>query len=157
VALIGVYLLIFGLWYPLEGNLWDYLSLTATIYLSSMSILLVAACYWKRANNWGAAGAITFGAVVPIAYLILKLIPRTRSLADQIGPIARASSPVSRRRHDRGIAPQAPIFPDVHRALVLVAPTRLRHLVLDHHHLRLDPRDGGHQEPPAQFIEGQEQ
>lgn len=50
----------FGLWFPLKGNLWDYLSLTGTIYLSSMSILLIAACYWKRANSWGAAGAIPF-------------------------------------------------------------------------------------------------
>src|SRR6476646_797148 len=54
VALIGVFLLFWALWYKLEGNLWDYLQLTGVIYLSSMSVLLIAACYWRRANSWGA-------------------------------------------------------------------------------------------------------
>ncbi len=52
VALIGVFLLFYGLWYPLRGDLWTYLGVTGTIYLSSMSTLLVACCYWKPANNW---------------------------------------------------------------------------------------------------------
>jgi SSS family solute:Na+ symporter len=53
VATIGVFLLFYGLWYQIEGNLWDYLTVTGTIYLSSMSVLLIACCYWKRANSWG--------------------------------------------------------------------------------------------------------
>ncbi len=56
IALIGIFLLIWGLWYKLEGNLWEYLQTTGTIYLASMSTLLIACCYWKRANNWGAWG-----------------------------------------------------------------------------------------------------
>ncbi len=55
VALIGVFLLFFGLWYPLQGDIWTYLTVTGTIYLSSMSVLLIACCYWRRANSWGAA------------------------------------------------------------------------------------------------------
>ena len=54
IAAIGVYLMIFGLFYEIKGNVWDYLTLTGSIYLSSMSVLLIACCYWKRANNWGA-------------------------------------------------------------------------------------------------------
>ena len=65
VGVIGVFLLVYGLWYPLRGNLWDYLTVTGTIYLSSMAVLLIACCYWPRANNWGAAAAIAVGAVVP--------------------------------------------------------------------------------------------
>ncbi|MBC6950435.1 sodium:solute symporter family protein, partial [candidate division KSB1 bacterium] len=42
IALIGVFLLIYGLWYKLEGDLWTYLGITGSIYLSSMSILLIA-------------------------------------------------------------------------------------------------------------------
>ncbi|MGH7452517.1 MAG: sodium:solute symporter family protein, partial [bacterium] len=38
IALIGVFLLIYGLWYKLEGDLWTYLGITGTIYLASMSI-----------------------------------------------------------------------------------------------------------------------
>jgi len=73
VALIGVFLLFWGLWYKLEGNLWEYLQTTGTIYLSSMSILLIACCYWKRANNWGAIAAIVMGAGLPILALSLNL------------------------------------------------------------------------------------
>lgn len=72
IALIGVFLLIYGLWYKLEGDLWTYLGITGTIYLSSMSVLLIACCYWKRANSWGATGAIICGALVPASTLILQ-------------------------------------------------------------------------------------
>lgn len=87
VAIIGVFLLVYGLWYPLRGNLWDYLTVTANIYLSSMSVLLIACCYWKRANSWGAAGAIISGAVVPSVFLVMEQLPATQHLAkEQIGP-----------------------------------------------------------------------
>lgn len=89
VALIGIFLLVYGLWYPLRGNLWNYITITGTIYLSSMSTLLVACCYWKKANNWGAAGAIILGAVMPVAYLIFEQIPRTREIfVEPFGPSA---------------------------------------------------------------------
>jgi SSS family solute:Na+ symporter len=86
IALIGVFLLVFGLWYPLKGDLWTYLGVTGTIYLSSMSVLLIACSYWKRANNWGAAAAILFGAVIPVSFLVLEQLPATAGLAKKIGP-----------------------------------------------------------------------
>ena len=73
VALIGLFLLFWGLWYKLEGNVWEYLQTTGTIYLASMSTLLIACCYWKRANNWGAIAAIVVGAVMPVLSLSLNL------------------------------------------------------------------------------------
>jgi SSS family solute:Na+ symporter len=85
VALIGVYLFVFGLLYKLEGNVWSYLMLTGSIYLSSMSALLIACCYWRRANNWGALGAISLGAAVPILHLTLEKLPATEKLAAAIG------------------------------------------------------------------------
>ncbi len=86
VALIGVFLLLYGLWYPLKGDLWTYLGVTGSIYLSSMSVLLVACCYWKRSNSWGAAAAIIGGAVVPVAFLIIQQLPSTRGFAAIVGP-----------------------------------------------------------------------
>jgi SSS family solute:Na+ symporter len=83
VSLIGIFLLVYGLWYPMKGNLWDYLTVTGAIYLSSMSVLLVACCYWKRANAWGATGAIAAGAVIPVAFLVLKEIPATSRFANE--------------------------------------------------------------------------
>jgi solute:Na+ symporter, SSS family len=74
VACIGIFLLIYGLWYKIEGDLWTYLGITGTIYLSSISVLLIACCYWKRANSWGAAAAIFFGALIPAATLVLQKV-----------------------------------------------------------------------------------
>ena len=84
IALIGVFLLIWGLWYKLEGNLWEYLQTTGTIYLASMSILLIACCYWKRANNWGAMAAIIVGAALPVLALSLNMFVKV-SVLDAAG------------------------------------------------------------------------
>jgi len=86
VAFIGIFLLFYGLWYPLKGDLWTYLGVTGTIYLSSMSVLLIACCYWKRANSWGAGAAIFFGALIPIGFLVMQQVPATQALAEKIGP-----------------------------------------------------------------------
>jgi SSS family solute:Na+ symporter len=84
VSLIGLFLLVFGILYPMKGDVWAYLGVTGTIYLASISTLLIACCYWKRANNWGAAAAIIVGAVIPIACLVseqlLDLSPRQLDL-----------------------------------------------------------------------------
>ena len=92
IALIGIFLLFYGLWYPLKGNLWSYLQLTGTIYLSSISVILIGFCYWKPsarlngANNWGAMAAIIVSAVIPVVYLIVEQIPSTAEAAAKIGP-----------------------------------------------------------------------
>ncbi|MCI0390795.1 MAG: sodium:solute symporter family protein [Acidobacteria bacterium] len=86
IALIGVFLLLYGLWYPLKGDLWTYLGVTATIYLASISVLLIACCYWRRANSWGAAAAIFISAFIPIIYLVMEQLPSTAQLARDIGP-----------------------------------------------------------------------
>lgn len=86
IALIGVFLLFYGLWYPLKGDLWTYLGVTGTIYLASMSVLLIACCYWRRANSWGAAAAIVVGAAIPVGFLVLEQVPATSGLAKAVGP-----------------------------------------------------------------------
>jgi solute:Na+ symporter, SSS family len=86
IALIGLFLLLYGLWYPLKGDLWTYLGVTGTIYLASISVLLIACCYWRRANSWGAAASIVVSALIPAAYLVLEQIDSTAQLAKDIGP-----------------------------------------------------------------------
>ncbi|NND08215.1 MAG: sodium:solute symporter family protein [Saprospiraceae bacterium] len=86
VALIGAFLLVYGLWYPLKGDLWVYLQVTGTIYLASMATILIAACYWDRANNWGAIAAIVTGAIIPIGFLIMQQLPATSQIAQELGP-----------------------------------------------------------------------
>ncbi len=86
IALIGIFLLLYGLWYPLKGDLWTYLGVTGTIYLASISVLLIACCYWKRANSWGGVASIVVSAVIPVSYLVMEQVPSTASLAKSIGP-----------------------------------------------------------------------
>ena len=88
IAGIGVFLLLYGLWYPLKGDLWTYLQVTGTIYLSSMSVLLIAACYWKRANDWGATAAIAVGGIIPMSYLVMQELEATQAAVLAIGPYA---------------------------------------------------------------------
>lgn len=86
IALIGIFLLAYGLWYPLKGDLWVYLQVTGTIYLSSMSVILIAACYWDKANNWGAIASIITGSLIPITFLVTQQIESTQAFANAIGP-----------------------------------------------------------------------
>lgn len=86
IALIGIFLLVYGLWYPLKGDLWTYLGVTGTIYLASISVLLIACCYWKRANSWGAGASIFISALLPITYLVMEQVPSTAEVAKTIGP-----------------------------------------------------------------------
>ena len=51
-----------------------------------MSVLLVACCYWKRANSRGAAAAIAVGALIPTAFLILQQLPATHDFTEMVGP-----------------------------------------------------------------------
>jgi SSS family solute:Na+ symporter len=86
IAIIGIFLLLYGLWYPLKGDLWTYLGVTGTIYLASISVLLIACCYWRKANSWGAAASIIVSAVIPVSYLVMEQVPATVDLAKSIGP-----------------------------------------------------------------------
>ena len=86
VALIGIFLLLYGLWYPLKGDLWTYLGVTGTIYLASISVLLIACCYWRKANSWGAGASIFVSAAIPVAYLVMEQLPNTATFAKSIGP-----------------------------------------------------------------------
>lgn len=86
VAGIGIFLLLYGLWYPLKGDLWVYMQVTGTVYLASMSVILIAACYWEKANNWGALAAIIIGSTIPIGFLIFQQVETTSSWAEEIGP-----------------------------------------------------------------------
>jgi len=86
IALIGIFLLLYGLWYPLKGDLWTYLGVTGTIYLASISVLLIACCYWRKANSWGAAASIVVSALIPVTYLVMEQLPATAEFAKSIGP-----------------------------------------------------------------------
>jgi len=72
IVLIGLFLLVWGLWYELPGTMWNYLAITGTMYLSGTLALMVGGMYWKRANVTGAYCAIGLGVLFPLLQLFLN-------------------------------------------------------------------------------------
>jgi SSS family solute:Na+ symporter len=72
VVALGVFLVVYGLWYEIPGTAWNYLTITGTIYGAGVFTLLVAGLYWRHANCWGAYAALVLGAVGPLTFLIVN-------------------------------------------------------------------------------------
>lgn len=87
---IGVFLLICSLWYPLKQDLWDYMAVTGAIYFTGAFSLLVLGIYWKRASTVGAYASLLcgFGALLGLGpiRIILGLEAHAEFLtADRVG------------------------------------------------------------------------
>jgi len=54
-------LLVWGLWYEVSSDLWGYLAVTGTVYLSGAIPTVVGGLYWKRGSQIGALAAILGG------------------------------------------------------------------------------------------------
>ena len=66
---IGIFILVWGLWYPLGQDLWDYMAISGAIYFTGAFALLVCGLYWKRASKVGAYLALItgFGSLLGLA------------------------------------------------------------------------------------------
>ena len=74
IIAIGLFLLVWGLWYELPDTAYQYLALTGTIYLSGAFATVVMGIYWKRANVQGAYTALVLAAIIPLLSVFLSLI-----------------------------------------------------------------------------------
>jgi solute:Na+ symporter, SSS family len=63
IFLLGVFLLVWGLWYPLGEQLWDYMAVTGAVYFTGAFAVLVGGLYWPAASRAGAYAAFACGAV----------------------------------------------------------------------------------------------
>jgi len=61
IVVIGIFLLVWGLWYEVGTSLWTYMAVTGTIYFSGALPVLVGGLYWKRASSTGALIALLLG------------------------------------------------------------------------------------------------
>jgi solute:Na+ symporter, SSS family len=85
VLAIGVFLMFWGLWYELPGDVWSYLAVTGNIYLASVFTLLVAGLYWKRATSTGAYAALILGAIGPLTFLVVNnFAPKSGQIAPEL-------------------------------------------------------------------------
>jgi SSS family solute:Na+ symporter len=61
IVTIGIFILVWGLWYPLKQDLWDYMAISGAIYSIGGFALLAFGLYWKRASRAGAYLALLTG------------------------------------------------------------------------------------------------
>ena len=73
VVLIGLFLLIWGVWYKLPDSVWAYIAVTGTIYISGAGIVLIGGMYWKKASSTGALATLLSG-LLAIGGLFVKEI-----------------------------------------------------------------------------------
>jgi len=70
IVCIGLFLLIWGLWFEAPVSLWNYMAVTGTIYLAGAFTVVTAGLYWKKASKTGAmialfAGLLALGGIGP--------------------------------------------------------------------------------------------
>ena len=73
IVLIGVFLLVWGLWYDLPESVWTYMAITGTIYVTGAASAIVGGIYWKRASSTGAMAAL-LGGLISVSGLFLEPI-----------------------------------------------------------------------------------
>jgi SSS family solute:Na+ symporter len=82
IVVIGIFILIWGLWYDLGQDLWDYMAISGAIYFTGAIALLVFGIYWKRASKAGAYGALVCGFLA-----LIGLAPVQKVLGFMLNPI----------------------------------------------------------------------
>jgi SSS family solute:Na+ symporter len=70
IACIGVFLVVWGVWYKLPESVWNYMAVTGSVYLCGAIVILVGGMYWKKASSAGALAGLLGGlASIPIVFL----------------------------------------------------------------------------------------
>jgi SSS family solute:Na+ symporter len=69
---IGLFLLVFGLWYRIPDTAFQYLYVTGAMYTAGALGCVAAGVYWKKANTPGAYASLVMGAIAPAAFLVLE-------------------------------------------------------------------------------------
>jgi SSS family solute:Na+ symporter len=70
-TLIGLFILIFGLWYEIPATAFQYTAITGAMYAAGAFGCVAAGLYWRKANLVGAYASLAMGGIAPIGFLIL--------------------------------------------------------------------------------------
>jgi SSS family solute:Na+ symporter len=79
LVMIAIFLVIWGLWYDLGQDLWDYMAVSGAIYFTGAFAILLLGLYWKRASTAGAFSALFIGTLAVIG---LKPVQTKLDLVD---------------------------------------------------------------------------
>jgi len=70
MAAVMIFIIWWSLFHEMEGYLYFYLNMTGMLFIPGVLICVAFGIYWKKARTLGAYMAITFGAILPMLYLI---------------------------------------------------------------------------------------
>ncbi len=79
IFVIGCFLLVWSLWYPMDATLWNYMAVTGTIYFAGAFSVVAAGLYWRRASSVGAVLAMIMGIVAA-----LGIVPWSAETIEQL-------------------------------------------------------------------------
>ena len=74
IVLIGIFLVVWGLWFKLPATAWRYMAITGSMYTAGALTVIGLGLYWKRCNTVGAYCGIILGAVLPATFLVLSQV-----------------------------------------------------------------------------------
>ncbi len=84
IVTIGLFILVWGLWYPLGQDLWDYMAISGAIYSIGGFALLAFGLYWKRASRVGA-----YLSLISAFLVLLGLTPVQNMFSTPLAPVKR--------------------------------------------------------------------
>lgn len=67
VLVIGLFVLTWGVLYPIGTSIWQYMAFTAIIYMAGAFVVVVAGLHWRRASPAGAALALAAGLLATLS------------------------------------------------------------------------------------------
>lgn len=70
MAAVMIFIIWWSLFHEMEGYLYFYLNMTGMLFIPGVLICVAFGIYWKNARTLGAYLAITFGAILPMLYLV---------------------------------------------------------------------------------------
>lgn len=71
MAFVMIFIIWWSLFHTVEGYLYFYLNMTGMLFIPATMVCLAMGIYWKKVRTLGAYLTITFGAIPPVAYLLL--------------------------------------------------------------------------------------
>ena len=83
MAGVMIFIIWWSLFHEMEGYLYFYLNMTGMLFIPGVLICVAFGIYWKKARTLGAYLAITFGAILPMLYLIWPV--EVQGYASEIG------------------------------------------------------------------------
>jgi SSS family solute:Na+ symporter len=77
IVIIGLFLLVWGIWYDLPKSVWTYMAITGNIYLTGAASAIIGGLYWKRASATGALAALISGlaSIAGIIPAVNEMVP----------------------------------------------------------------------------------